>query len=142
MCVTKKWADHITQGRPTNPTGLFTFETARSETPDNLWEITFRLTNVMPKRNVFVSRGITVYGTHTHTHIYVCVCVCVCDSVGKVNILGSDSIGNWDKLSYDHLSKSWRLENLSCLNLQIQKHCEWVIKKQKLGTVNLLLILI
>ena len=26
MCVTKKWADHITQGRPTNPTGLFTFD--------------------------------------------------------------------------------------------------------------------
>jgi len=30
MCVTKKWADHITYGRHTNPTGLFTFETARS----------------------------------------------------------------------------------------------------------------
>jgi len=30
MCVTKKWADHITQGRHTNPTGLFTFETASS----------------------------------------------------------------------------------------------------------------
>jgi hypothetical protein len=36
---------------------LFTFETARSETPDNLWEITFRLT----ERIIFVSRGITVY---------------------------------------------------------------------------------
>ena len=36
MCVTKKWADHITYARPTNPTGLFTFETARSETPDNI----------------------------------------------------------------------------------------------------------
>ena len=59
MCVTKKWADHITQGRPTNPTGLFTFETARSETPDN---ITFRLTNMIPERIIFVSRGITVYG--------------------------------------------------------------------------------
>jgi hypothetical protein len=39
---------------------LFTFETARSETPDNLWEITFRLTNVIPERIIFVSRGITV----------------------------------------------------------------------------------
>jgi hypothetical protein len=39
----KKWADHITQGRPTNPTGLFTFEIPRSETPDN---ITFRLTKI------------------------------------------------------------------------------------------------
>ena len=36
MCVTKKLADHITQGRPTNPTGLFTFETARRETPDKI----------------------------------------------------------------------------------------------------------
>jgi len=36
MCVTKKWADHITQGKHTNPTGLFTFETARSEMPDNI----------------------------------------------------------------------------------------------------------
>jgi hypothetical protein len=36
MCVTKKWAYHITKGRPTNPTGLFTFETARSEVPDNI----------------------------------------------------------------------------------------------------------
>ena len=36
MCVTKKWADHITQGRHTNPTGFFTFETARSEMPDNI----------------------------------------------------------------------------------------------------------
>jgi len=25
MCVTKKWAEHITQGRPTSPTGMFTF---------------------------------------------------------------------------------------------------------------------
>jgi hypothetical protein len=40
---------------------LFTFETARSKTPDNLWEITFRLTNVIPERIIFVSRGITVY---------------------------------------------------------------------------------
>jgi hypothetical protein len=40
---------------------LFTFETARSETPDNLWEITFRLTNVIPERIIFVSRGITVW---------------------------------------------------------------------------------
>ena len=43
---------------------LFTFETARSETPDNisinLREITFRLTNVIPERIIFVSRGITV----------------------------------------------------------------------------------
>jgi hypothetical protein len=39
---------------------LFTFERARSETPDNLWEITFRLTNVIPERIIFVSRGITV----------------------------------------------------------------------------------
>jgi len=38
---------------------LFTFETARSETPDN---ITFRLTNVIPERFIFVSRGITVLG--------------------------------------------------------------------------------
>ena len=37
---------------------MFTFETARSETPDN---ITFRLTNVIPERIIFVSRGITVY---------------------------------------------------------------------------------
>jgi hypothetical protein len=44
---------------------LFTFETARSETPDNLWEITFRLTNVIPERIIFVSRGITV-------HTFVC----------------------------------------------------------------------
>jgi len=36
VCVTKKWADHITQGRHTNLTGLFTFEKARSETPDNI----------------------------------------------------------------------------------------------------------
>ena len=36
MCVTKKWADHITQGRPTKPTGLCTFKTARSEMPDNI----------------------------------------------------------------------------------------------------------
>jgi hypothetical protein len=36
------------------------FETARSETPDN---ITFRLTNVIPKRIIFVSRGITVHTT-------------------------------------------------------------------------------
>ena len=36
MCVTKKWADQIIQGRPTNPTGSFTFETARSETPDDI----------------------------------------------------------------------------------------------------------
>ena len=36
---------------------MFTFETARSETPDN---ITFRLTNVIPERIIFVSRGITV----------------------------------------------------------------------------------
>jgi len=36
---------------------LFTFETARSEMPDN---ITFRLTNVIPERIIFVSRGITV----------------------------------------------------------------------------------
>jgi hypothetical protein len=26
---------------------LFTFETARSETPDNLWEITFQLTKIL-----------------------------------------------------------------------------------------------
>jgi hypothetical protein len=39
---------------------LFTFETARSETPDNIREITFRLTNVIPERIIFVSRGITV----------------------------------------------------------------------------------
>jgi len=37
---------------------LFTFETARSETPDN---ITFRLTNVIPDRFIFVNRGITVF---------------------------------------------------------------------------------
>jgi len=36
MCVTKKWADHITKGRLTNLTGLFMFETARSEMPDNV----------------------------------------------------------------------------------------------------------
>jgi hypothetical protein len=39
------------------------FETARSETPDNLWEITFRLTNVIPERIIFVSRGVTVNST-------------------------------------------------------------------------------
>ena len=33
ICVTKKWADHVTQGRPTKPIGFFTFETARSEMP-------------------------------------------------------------------------------------------------------------
>jgi len=27
----------------------------------NLWEITFRLTNVIPERIIFVSRGITVF---------------------------------------------------------------------------------
>jgi len=36
MFVTKKWADHITQGRPTNPTELFTFKTERSEMPYNI----------------------------------------------------------------------------------------------------------
>jgi len=30
VCVTKKWADHITWGRHTNPIEFFTFETARS----------------------------------------------------------------------------------------------------------------
>ena len=60
------WPHHI---------GLFTFETARSETPDNIkFRLTkisalkFRLTNVIPERIIFVSRGIT---------IYMCVCVCV-----------------------------------------------------------------
>ena len=36
ICVTKKWADHITQWRPNNPIGLYTFEAVRSETPDNI----------------------------------------------------------------------------------------------------------
>ena len=49
------WPHHI--GKTHQHDGLFTFETARSETADN---ITFRLTNVIPERIIFVSRGITV----------------------------------------------------------------------------------
>jgi hypothetical protein len=45
------WSHHIRETH--QPTGLFTFETARSETPDNLWEITFRLRNVIPQRIIF-----------------------------------------------------------------------------------------
>ena len=36
----------------------------------NLREITFQLTNVIPERIIFVSRGITV-------HMYVCMYVCM-----------------------------------------------------------------
>jgi hypothetical protein len=82
MCVTKKWADHITQGRPNNPTGLFTFKTARSETPDNVREITFRLTNVIPERIIFVSRGITVIHW---TALSVIECIA---SEGRVTVYG------------------------------------------------------
>jgi hypothetical protein len=35
----------------------------------NLWEITFRLTNVIPERIIFVSRCITVYRPHAVTII-------------------------------------------------------------------------
>jgi hypothetical protein len=66
------WPHHI--GLPTNPSGLFTFETARSETPDN---ITFRLTNVIPERIIFVSWGITVLGEEYSLRSSLCTCYIV-----------------------------------------------------------------
>jgi len=37
----------------------------------NLREITFRLTNVIPKRIIFVSRGITVYTTELGYNVMI-----------------------------------------------------------------------
>jgi len=47
------------------------------------------------------------------------------NSVGKITILGGDSISHCEeKISYKHVSNSEWLLRYSCLNLQIQKHCE------------------
>jgi hypothetical protein len=124
MGVTKKWVDHITQGRPTNPTGLFTFEAARSETPDNLWEITFRLTNAIPERIIFVSRGITVMLTVfvtmsrvtnqcyiTTWHCYLALCICTCHFISWL-LLCCPFPELWCFLSYQHLIKVDRMASV------------------------------
>jgi len=64
---------------------LFTFETARSETPDN---ITFRLTNVIPERIIFVSRDITVFPSlfsFTFTRVSYGG---LCGARGKIPVIG------------------------------------------------------
>ena len=49
------------------------------------------------------------------------------DSGRKANILGGDSIGHCERKSArEHVSDSEWLTRYSCLNLQIQKHCEWI----------------
>jgi len=63
---------------------LFTFETARIETPDN---ITFRLTNVIPERIIFVSRGVTVFEERTISWSYRPACQIVWHIQGCVYIL-------------------------------------------------------
>ena len=49
VCVTKKWADHITYGKH-QPDWVYVRDSEK-----------FRLTNVIPERIIFVSRGITVF---------------------------------------------------------------------------------
>ena len=47
------------------------------------------------------------------------------DPGGKVDILGSGNIGHCEeKSSYRHISISECLLTYSCLNVQIQKHCD------------------
>jgi hypothetical protein len=47
------------------------------------------------------------------------------DSGGKVNMLGGDNIGHFEKQRlYQHVSNCEWLLRHSCLNLQIQQHCE------------------
>jgi len=48
------------------------------------------------------------------------------DSGGNVNIVGGDGIGCSEKNSTnEHVPNSECLPRPRCLNLQIQKHCEW-----------------
>ena len=52
------------------------------------------------------------------------------DPGGKVIILGSGSMGHCEeKSSYRHVSSSEYLPTYSCLNLQIQKRCDWQQRK-------------
>ena len=48
------------------------------------------------------------------------------DSSGNFNILGGDSIGHCEKnkSTYEQVSNSVWLPRYSCLNQQIQKHCD------------------
>jgi hypothetical protein len=47
------------------------------------------------------------------------------DSGGNVNILGGDNLSLWEQSLYEHVSNCEWLLRWRCLNVEIQKHCEW-----------------